>query len=80
MKLSELTTGQDRSGHRSATDPFSRRPVPGSYRGGSVLPSLTSVWTGQGGQGPGGLAYPFLAFFFLASGVGDGEGERFLFL
>lgn len=25
-------------------------------------------------------AHPFLAFFFLASGVGDGEGERFLFL
>ena len=38
------------------------------------------MWTGQGGQGPVGLAYPFLAFFFLASGVGDGEGERFLFL
>lgn len=29
------------------------------------------------GKGP---AYPFLAFFFLASGVGEGEGERFLFL
>lgn len=26
------------------------------------------------------LLYPFLAFFFLASGVGEGEGERFLFL
>lgn len=24
--------------------------------------------------------HPFLAFFFLASGVGEGEGDRFLFL
>lgn len=24
--------------------------------------------------------HPFFAFFFLASGVGEGEGERFLFL